>query len=276
MARRKLFCELCPAAYKISLHKEIVRRHIKNFFSSEHFARQHESEPLPVVVSTHSNGLIKRVPGISLTLQEGKAENIRLACSKINGIIVKPGETFSFWGLVGKTTKRNGFSEGRVIQNGKLIAGVGGGLCNLANSIHRLVLHSPLTVTELHHHSDALAPDPESGRIPYSAGTSVNYNFIDYRFRNDTTQPVQLLAWCEDERLHVELRTTEAFPTEYRIVEEDHHFHLASNGKYYRLSKIYRETIEKASGKVLSKDLIWDNKSEVMFDSSLIPQELIR
>ena len=276
MGKRKLFCELCPAAYRISLGKEIARRHLKNIFSRERFACRRETEPLPVVVSTHSNGLIKRGPGISMALQEGKAENIRLACSKINGIIVEPGETFSFWQLVGRTSRRNGFCEGRVIQNGKLIAGVGGGLCNLANSIHRLVLHSPLTVTEIHHHSDALAPDPENGRVPYSAGTSVNYNFIDYRFRNDTTQAVQLLAWCDDYRLHAELRTTAEFPMSYRIVEEDHHFHLSSNGKYYRLSKIYRVTTEKASGCVLAKDLVWDNKSEVMFDPSLIPQDLIR
>lgn len=275
MGKRKLFCELCPAAYKISLTKEIARRHLKNLFSNEHFARHKENEPLPVVVSTHSNALIKRGPGINPALQEGKAENIRLACSKINGLVINSGETFSFWLLVGKTTKRNGFSEGRVIQNGKLIAGIGGGLCNLANSIHRLVLHSPLTVTEIHHHSDALAPDPKSGRVPYSAGTSVNYNFIDYRFRNDTSQAVQLLTWCDDDNLYAELRTTAEFPTSYEIVEEDHHFHLSNNGKYYRISKIYRETKEKASGRVLAKDLIWDNRSEVMFDPALIPQELI-
>lgn len=276
MGKRKLFCELCPAAYRISLHKEIARRKLKNLCGNEHFARRRETTTMPVVVSTHCNGLIKRGPGINPALQAGKAENIRLACSKINGIVVEPGETFSFWQLVGKTSKQNGFSEGRVIRNGKLVAGVGGGLCNLANSIHRLVLHSPLTVTEIHHHSDALAPDPESGRVPYSAGTSVNYNFVDYRFRNDTTQAVQIMAWCADEKLFVELRTTAEFPTSYRIVEEDHHFHLSSNGKYYRLSRIYRETIEKASGRVLAKDLVWDNKSEVMFDPSLIPQELIR
>jgi vancomycin resistance protein VanW len=138
------------------------------------------------------------------------------------------------------------------------------------------VLHSPLTVTEIHHHSDALAPDPKGGRVPYSAGTSVNYNFIDYRFRNDTPQAVQLLTWCDDDNLYAELRTVAEFPTSYRIVEEDHHFHLSRNGKYYRISKIYRETIEKASGKVFAKDLVWDNRSEVMFDPSLIPQELIR
>mgnify|MGYP002520157831 CR=1 FL=1 len=66
--------------------------------------------------------MIKRGPGIDMKLQENKADNIRLACSRMNGLIINPGESFSFWHYVGKTSKRNGFAEGRVIINGKLVA----------------------------------------------------------------------------------------------------------------------------------------------------------
>ena len=194
----------------------------------------------------------------------------------MNGLIICPGETFSFWRLVGKTSRRNGFAEGRVIINGKLVAGVGGGLCNLANTINLLVLNSPLTITEIHHHSDALAPDVDGVRVPYSAGTSVNYNHVDYRFRNDTRQPVQLCLWCEGDDLHAELRTQTAFPFTYRLIEEDHHFHQEADGKYYRVSKIYRETLRRDTGELVSRELCWDNHSEVMFDYSLIPPEQCR
>lgn len=273
--KRKLFCEISPTTYAIALQKQIATRHIKNWLSKEKFATHRQEEKLPVVVYSSSNNMIKRGPGIDPQLQLNKAENIRLACSKMNGLIVNPGETFSFWKLVGKTSKRNGFAEGRVIVNGRLVAGVGGGLCNLANTINLLVMHSPLTITELHHHSDALAPDPGGKRVPYSAGTSVNYNFVDYRFRNDTPQPVQLCAWCDDDDLFTELRTTREFDTTYRLVEEGHHFHKEENGHYYRISKIYRETLDRASGEVLSRRLQWDNRSRVMFDPSLIPQDQI-
>ena len=159
---------------------------------------------------------------------------------------------------------------------GRKIYATGNGRCNLANSLDLVELHSPLTITEVHHHSDALAPDPGGKRVPFSAGTSVNYNFIDYRFRNDTLQPVQLCTWCEGDNLFVELRTTVPFPVTYRIVEEEHHFHQESNGKFYRVSKIYRETLDRATEEVKTKELIWDNHSEVMFDYSLIPKEQIR
>lgn len=274
--KKKLFCEISPFTYAISLQKEIMKRHIKNWLGKEKYAHTFSTERLPVVIFNHGNDMIKRGPGIDLQLQLNKADNIRLACEKMNGLIIHPGETFSFWKLVGKTSKRNGFSEGRVIINGRLVSGVGGGLCNLANTINLLVLHSPLTITELHHHSDALAPDPDGVRVPYSAGTSVNYNFVDYRFRNDTSQDVQLCAWCEGDHLCTELRTTEAFPNTYRLVEEDHHFHQEDNGHYYRISRIYRETILRSTGEVIDRQLQWDNHSRVMFDPSLIPQNQIR
>ncbi len=274
--KRKLFCEISPATYAIALQKQIITRHIKNCLSRERFAITRQQEPLPVVVWSESNNMIKRGPGIEMQLQLNKVKNIKLACSKIHGLIIKPGESFSFWKCVGKTSAKNGFSEGRVIKKGVLVAGVGGGLCNLANTINLLVMHSPLTITELHHHSDALAPDADGKRVPYSAGTSVNYNFIDYRFRNDTSQPVQLLAWCDGDELKTELRTTMEFPFTYCLSEEDHHFHQEDNGKYYRISKIYRETRDRATGKLLSRHLQWNNHSEVMFDYNLIPREQIK
>ena len=274
--RKRLFCELGPWAYSLSLKKQIAVRKIRNLLTRERFAKEHSKTLLPAVVASHRSNMIKKGPGISPQLQYNKAANIDLACRKMDGLIVKPGETFSFWHQVGKTSKRNGFSDGRVLVNGKLVAGVGGGLCNLANTLHLLFMHSPMTITELHHHSDALAPDPDGKREPYSAGTSVNYNFLDLRFRNDTDRPVQLSTRCEEEDLVAELRTTEPFDTEYRIVEEDHHFHKEENGIFYRKSKIYRETIDKRTGEVVSRELKWDNRSKVMFDYDLIPKDQIR
>lgn len=275
MSRRN-FCDLGPFAYAISVRKQIIVRHIHNFLHKEKYATTRQEAPMPALIHAYSCNMIKRGPGIDLKLQVNKAENIRLACKRMNQLVIRPGESFSFWHYVGKTSRKNGFAEGRVIVNGKLVAGTGGGLCNLANAIHLLAMHSPLTMTELHHHSDALAPDPDGKRTPYSAGTSVNFNYLDLRFRNDTVQPVQLLAWCEGDELHAELRTTQEYPYTYRIVEEDHHFQKSESGQYYRLSKIYRETIARPTGEVVKKELKWDNRSKVMFDPSLIPSEQIR
>lgn len=276
MPSKKLFCELGPAAYALSVMKQTITRNLSDACSKEKFATERSDEPLPVVVHAHQSGIIKRGPGIAPALQEGKAENIRIACSRINGLIVNPGETFSFWRCVGKTSRRNGFNAGRILRNGKLVAGLGGGLCNLANTLHLLFMHSPMTITELHHHSDALAPDPGGVRVPYSAGTSVSYNYIDLRFRNDTKVKVQIIAYCEGDKLVAELRSEEEFPVKYRIVEEGHHFRKEKNGHYYRISKIYRETLDRDTGKLIARELKWNNRSCVMFDPSLLPPDQIR
>ena len=271
--RDKLFCEISPFCYAISLKKEILKRHIRNFFSKEKFAKTKRKTVLANLVWAHGSNMIKRAPGVNLTHQLNKAVNIGLAAEKINGLIIRPGEVFSFWKTVGSPSAKNGYKEGRIIENEKLTAGVGGGLCNLGHTINLLVLHSPLEITEFHQHSDALAPD-EGKRVPFNAGTSVCYNYIDYRFKNTTDQNVQLNVWCDGEILNAELRSELPFPDSYELIEENHHFKKEGT-KFYRNSKIYRHVKDRNSGNVTSKELILDNHSEVMFDYDLIPKDLI-
>ena len=272
--KRKLFCEISPTTYKISVEKNIWQRRIKDLIRKVPFAGNKSSEPLPNLVWEKTSGLIKRGPGIDPVLQENKAVNIRLAAEKLDGLLIRPGEVFSFWHTIGRTSERKGYKAGRVIRDDALVPGIGGGLCNLGNTIHVLVLHSPLTVTEFHGHSDALAPD-EGKRVPFSSGTSVSYNYIDYRFRNDTDQTVQLLVRVEGETLRAQLRSEREYPFSYALEEQDHHF-AREGEKYYRVSKIYRNVTDRATGELVRQELILDNHSEVMFAYDLIPKELIR
>ena len=271
--RSKRFCDINPTCYAISLKKEICKRHVKDLLGKEQFATTITKESLPHVISSDSSHLIKKGPGIDPKLQENKAVNIMLACSTMDGMVIRPGEVFSFWRTVGNTTKRKGYRDGRVIIGNQIKPGLGGGLCNLGNTIHRLVLHSPLEVTEFHNHSDALAPD-EGERVPFSTGTSVSYNHVDYRFRNNTDRDVQLRVWCDDDNLYGELRSGQPFPWQYQLVEENHRFQKEGN-KFFRTSQIYRQTIDRQTGALLEKRLVLDNHSEVMYDYSFIPKELI-
>ncbi len=274
MRQRKLFCDISPTCYAISMKKENCKRSLKDTLSRERFAGTFQSDPLPNLVSSHSSRLIKTGPGIDRTLQENKAVNIELASACISGLVIRPGEVFSFWRLVGRTTEKRGYKNGRVIIGNRIVPGLGGGLCNLGHTIHRIVLHSPLEVTEFHSHSDALGPD-EGPRVPFGTGTSICYNHIDFRFRNNTDQDVQLIAYCRDGMSYAELRSERPFPWRYRLVEEDLHFRKEGE-KYYRNSEIYRETMEKDTDTVIRRELIFRNHSEVMFDYALIPADQIR
>lgn len=271
---RKLFCEFGPICYKISEKKEVIVRNLKGLFSKDKIAKEKSQTELPNIIKSHTSIIVRKLQDVDIGLQQNKLTNIEIACRKINGIIIHPGETFSFWKTVGKARKKDGYKEGLMIYGRRVLGkGIGGGLCQMANMVHFLVLHSELKVTELHHHTDALFPD-ERRRVPFGTGTSVSYNKLDYRFKNTTNQDVQILTWVENGQVCGELRSEREFPFRYKLVEENHHF-TKEGDKYFRVSQVYRIQIDKKSNEVVKKELVLDNHSEVLYDYNLIPKEEI-
>lgn len=272
--KRKLFCEYGPICYQTSLRKEWILRSVRDILGNFRFAGKHQSEPLPHLVQSHRSLLLRNLEGVDMALQHNKVTNLWLASAPIHGMLIHPGETFSFWHTVGNCTAAKGYLPGLAISNGKTTQTVGGGLCQLANLIHWMVLQSPLTVTELHHHTDALFPD-NGRKVPFGTGTSVLYNHVDYRFRNDTGSTFQLLIWLEEQDLCGELCCGDALPYRYRIQERDHHY-CYEDGEYYRNSEIWKRKIDRASGETVEEFLVFRNHSKVMYDPAFIPLEEIR
>ena len=272
---RKLFCELGPTAYKISVLKEAVRKDIQDMFKGNKIAKRRDDNKLKYILKGDAKILLRKLEGVDMQLQRNKVVNLKIASSNIDGVIIMPGETFSFWNMVGKPTKEKGYLEGLVIMDSKRFGkDYGGGLCQLANLIHYLVLHTPMEVTELHHHSDALFPDYKR-RVPFGTGTSVSYKSVDYRFKNTLPYPVQLKVWLDDTMLYGEIRADYELDNKYRLVEEDHNYSL-ENGVYYRNSNVYRVITNKETKEIVKKELILKNHSRVMYDYSLIPKDEIR
>ena len=253
--------------YKISMQKCIAVRHIKNLISKEKFAKTKQKELLPVVVYKH-NSLIRRKLGkVDLQLQENKAVNLSIAAPKITNIIIKPGETFSLWKLVGKCEKKQGYKEGLTIDNDKPSKGIGGGMCQLSNLVHWMILHTDMQITE-HHHHDGLDLFPDFKRvIPFGTGTSIMYNYLDYRFKNTTYNTYQLIMYTTDEYLCGELRATQEEKYSYHIHAENVFF-SRENGVVYRNGEVYRKKIDKSTGLQVDKELIRTNHARVCYDTS--------
>lgn len=264
---RRLFCEISPLTYKISTEKCRIVRKVHDVLSTEKFAREKQTEPLSVVIYRH-NSLIRRTLGnVSMDLQENKAVNLSIAAPKVNGVLIRPGETFSFWHLVGRTGTKNGYKMGLTISNGQASEGVGGGLCQFTNLIHWMILHTPLKITE-HHHHDALDLFPDYKRtIPFGTGTSICYNYLDYRFFNPTENTYQLLTWVTEQYLCGELRAEKRQEYTYHIKAEDEYFSLEDDG-VYRNGAVYRTIIDPSSGNAVEKELIRQNHALVAYDTS--------
>jgi vancomycin resistance protein VanW len=117
--------------------------------------------------------------------------NLRLAVARMDGLVLAPGETFSYWRLIGKPSRRKGYREGMVLYLGRIGSDIGGGLCQLSNLIFWMTLHTPLTVVERYRHSHDVFPDADRTQ-PFGSGATCAYPHRDLMIRNDTDQPFQL------------------------------------------------------------------------------------
>lgn len=265
--KRKLFCEVSPLTYQISVYKNIILRNINDILSMQKFARQKQEIKLPYKVYKHNSLIRRKLGNTNMLLQENKAVNLNISTPLVSNIIIKPNEVFSFWKLVGKTSLSKGYKEGLTISKNTTSSGIGGGMCQFTNLIHWMILHSPLDIIE-HHHHDQFDLFPDFNRvIPFGTGTSIVYNYLDYRFKNNTDITFQLITYTTDEYLCGELRSNKPLDTSYYIYVENEYF-SKENDIVYRNNTIYRNIIDKKTGNILKKELIKKNHAKVMYDSS--------
>ncbi len=265
MKRRKLFCEISPITYGISILKCQLVRRMQDLFSPAVFAKQKSDSPLPVCIYKHNSLMRRKLGNVDHQLQEHKVVNLNLSAPRVSGILIRPGETFSFWRLVGNCTKKKGYREGLLIRGGEVSRGIGGGMCQFTNLIHWLVLHTPLDILE-HHHHDGMDLFPDYGRqIPFGTGTSILYNYLDYRFQNNTDQAYQLIVYTTKKHLCGEIRTIRPLTRKYHIRAENECF-VEHHGEVFRTGDVFRECVDKTTGTLLERQLIKSNYAKVMYD----------
>ena len=233
----------------------------------KNFAKTRQDDALPYSVCKHSSLIRRRLGNVDMVLQENKAVNLSIAAPKINNVLIRPGEVFSFWNLVGKTSAANGYKEGLTISSGKTRPGIGGDMCQMTNLIHWMILHSDLEIVEHHHHDRFdLFPDFQR-KIPFGTGTSIAYNYLDYRFRNDTDRTYQLIVYTTPEYLCGELRSDKPQTNKYHIKAENEFF-SREDGIVYRNGEIYRIKVDPETGNHIEKKLIRKNHAQVLYDTS--------
>jgi len=262
--QRKLLSQRHPLLYFLAVWTRRLRRYGDWYFDNKKYAKQRTSEKLAFRIKKHQSVLLKKLGESDMQLQVNKVTNLNIATKQIDGILIRPGETFSFCKLVGLPTKRKGYLLGMELTFGEARAGIGGGICQISNLIHWLVIHSPLTVIERYHHS--FDPFPDDGRVlPFGSGATVFYNYRDYQFTNNTDHTFQINLWFTDKCLEGELRINNELDYGYHVIEKDHKF-LKIDGQYYRKNEIWRDKILKfKSGQIVETELITKNFARVTY-----------
>jgi vancomycin resistance protein VanW len=200
-------------------------------------------------------------------LQHNKVTNLRLAIERIDRVVIRPGETFSVWRLVGKPSASRGFLEGLVLHNGRIEKGIGGGLCQLGNLLYWMALHSPLTIAERYRHGFDVFPDMNR-TIPFACGATLAYNYIDLQLRNDTSTNFQISLWLDDEYLHGELLSDRPLEDRYEVFETDHLIKLQPWGGYTRHNRIWQRRTSLVDGSI-NEQLVTENHAIMMYEPLL-------
>lgn len=217
----------------------ICKRHLAWRFSGTSYARDILRDRLPCVVFTHQSVILRPLRHVDMYLQENKRTNLALAVGRLSGVALRPGETLSFWRLVGRPSRAAGYKDGLVLHQGALRKGVGGGLCQLSNLIYWMTLHTPLRVIERWRHGYDVFPDSDRTQ-PFGSGATVAYNYVDLQIENPTNQTFQLDLWLDAELLHGAWRC-EADPGErYQVTERHHRIEALPWGGYLRHNELYR------------------------------------
>lgn len=123
----------------------------------------------------------------------GRVHNIVLAASRVNGILIKPGEVFSFNDAVGDISAATGYQSAYIIKDGRTVLGDGGGVCQVSTTLFRAALNAGLPIVERFAHAYRVHFYEDGGFKPGLDATVYAPNY-DLKFTNNTNTYILIQA----------------------------------------------------------------------------------
>ena len=145
---RKRLTQIFPFLLPLRKWQRKKLFYMKMNLDGNRYAHSRSDELLPVRAFEASSLLINQNSGFDIKYQFNKVHNLKLAANTINGVMIMPGETFSFWKLARKADSYVKYKDGLSVVDGEIRGSYGGGLCQLSSLLYWMFLHTPLTVTE--------------------------------------------------------------------------------------------------------------------------------
>ena len=143
---------------------------------------------------------------------KNRKHNMGLAAAKINNMILMPGAEFSFNDVVGPRDIAHGYKMAHVFSAGKIIDGVGGGICQVSSTLYNAVLKADLKVTERRNHSFVV------GYVPLGQDATAYYGGVDFKFVNSTNWPMKFTAAVTGNKISVSIQGTNETPGKSVII----------------------------------------------------------
>ncbi len=201
------------------------------------------------------------------TKAANRTTNIRLASNKINGVVLMPGEQFSYNKVVGKRTAQAGFKSAPAYSGGKVVNDIGGGICQVSSTLYNTALRANLEIIKRSNHRFA------TGYVPLSTDATVSWGGPEFIFKNSRKYPIKIVSKVNGGKITVDIYGCKE-ETEYEVVIKSETLQTIPMKTEYRTntslpqgttktvqkghggykSRAYR--ILKLNGKVVSKQLL--------------------
>lgn len=133
------------------------------------------------------------------TSNTNRTTNIRIASSKINGVVLMPGEQFSYNTVVGKRTASAGFKQAPAYSGGKVVQEYGGGICQVSSTLYNSVLRANLEIIKRSNHRFA------TGYVPLSTDATVSWGGPEFIFKNSRKYPIKIVSSVSGGRIKVDI-----------------------------------------------------------------------
>lgn len=149
-----------------------------------------------------AQGIERKISVFSTTYptnSEGRIHNICSTAESIQDLLLAPGEVFDYAKYIAATEAKFGFREAPVILNGKLVPGIGGGICQVSSTLYNAVLRAGLEIVERRNHSLPVSYVPLGQDATFASG------YINFKFRNSTPYYLLIRSSADENRLTIKL-----------------------------------------------------------------------
>ena len=153
----------------------------------------------------------------SATSSSNRQNNLKLACQAINGIILYPGDVFSYNDTLGERTAEKGYKPAGTYMGGQTVQTYGGGICQVSSTLYYCTLVADLEILVRQNHGY------NTGYMPMGMDATVDWGSLDFRFRNNTDYPIRIEASAEGSKTSVRIVGTDTkdyyVKMEYEVLE---------------------------------------------------------
>ena len=191
-----------PETYQVSDHAVGVDFDPDELRQAYEQAREGETFSFPLTVTQPGETrerleakLFRDLLGEGTTRVTGSSNrkfNVKLSAEACNGVVLMPGEEFSYNNTTGSRSADKGYLAAPVYSDGASVDEVGGGICQTSSTIYYAVLHTTLEVVERHAHTY------NTGYVTQGMDATVYYGKIDFRFKNNTGYPIKIVTESYD------------------------------------------------------------------------------